>query len=136
MLIGIHSRSIELVDMRVLQLHMPLATGACNMAETPATTALVPHGGPSNRLPEQIGRPPAKHWQRCRLGVTPARCRHRPFRCQASGDGQQSSATTSQASSDDRIRQTITGLDLLLGIDEEAERKKKAEVTHPASLTR
>ena len=121
--------------MQRLQIRMPTAAGACSMSETSASTALVSPGMRWHRLPEQLGRRPPTQCQWCWPRATPARCRYRPSRCQASDDSQQHSATTSPASSEDRIRQTISGLDLLLGIDEEAEKKKQAEARHSASLT-
>ena len=97
-------------------------------AEMTLGTAPTSNVGLLHRCPHQHRRRPQRH-SFCRR-PTPARCRDRSFCCRASDD--RDGSDTAAAPSGDRIRQTLTGLDLFLGIDEEADRRKKEEVSHLA----
>ena len=80
-----------------------------------------------------------RHTQRAQ--ALPSR-RTRTIRCHASseggeggsaGDAHAPAASGSPAGSDDRIKSTLSGLDAMLGIDPEEERRKKEKVpTAPA----
>ena len=109
---------------------MPSVSGS---AEAIIITAPTLHIGHLDRLCHQILRRPQRQLRHPFTSTfTPARCRCRSFRCQAAGDSD--GPDTAAGPSGDRIRQTLTGLDLLLGIDEEADRRKKAEVGHLAHV--
>lgn len=55
-------------------------------------------------------------------------CRTRHLRCRAESEGQEPAESSSTVNSADRIKSTLSGLDAMLGIDPEEERRKKEKV--------